>query len=90
MVVESLTRPYRVTLSKQHYILDVIAGILLASVGYVLFLQTHSREAVSELDRRVAPAMALLVLGIIGIMTAGYWMVYEIQRMQNSEFRMKN
>jgi membrane-associated phospholipid phosphatase len=73
-------------LTKQHYILDVIAGIFLASLAYVLFLRNYSRGAIPDLDRRVAPMMAVLVIAIIGIMTAGYWVVYEIQGILHSEF----
>src|SRR5258708_1576110 len=38
--------------AKQHYVVDVIAGALLAYVAYVLFLRGYPREAVPESDRR--------------------------------------
>ena len=65
--------------TKQHYILDVIAGILLASIAYVVFLRSYPRDAVSESDRRRAPFRALAVIGIFGIMLAVSWVSYRIQ-----------
>lgn len=51
--------------TRQHYILDVVAGIFLAYGAYALFLRQVSREDVPEIDRRVAPALALVVSGIV-------------------------
>lgn len=65
--------------TKQHYVVDVIAGALAAYVAYVLFLRSYPREAVAESDRRRAPFRALGVIGIIGIMVAGFWVAYQIQ-----------
>jgi hypothetical protein len=53
--------------AKQHYILDVIAGVLLACVAYAVFLRNYPCDAVPQLDRRVAPLLALVIIGIIGI-----------------------
>lgn len=61
--------------TKQHYILDVIAGVFLACVAYVVFLRYDSEE-VPELDRRVAPVLALGLLAILGLIVAGVWVVY--------------
>jgi membrane-associated phospholipid phosphatase len=65
--------------TKQHYIVDVIAGTLVAYVAYLLFLRSYPREAVSERDRRRAPFRALAVLGVFGIMLATVWGSYRIQ-----------
>jgi len=65
--------------TKQHYVADVIAGALAAYVAYVLFLRRYPREAVAESDRRRAPLRALGVIGIFGIMVAGFWVAYQIQ-----------
>jgi membrane-associated phospholipid phosphatase len=51
----------------QHYVLDILAGILLALAAYAVFLRTYPREATPELDRRLAPAFALLVIAIVAI-----------------------
>lgn len=65
--------------TKQHYVVDVIAGALAAYVAYVLFLRTYPREAVAESDRRRAPFRALGVIGVFGIMVAGFWVAYQVQ-----------
>lgn len=65
--------------TKQHYVADVIVGALAAYVAYVLFLRRYPREAVAESDRRRAPFRALGVIGIFGIMVAGFWGAYQIQ-----------
>jgi membrane-associated phospholipid phosphatase len=62
--------------TKQHYVLDVIAGILMACVAYIVFLRSYPREAVPELDRRVAPVLAVGIIGIVGVGLACYWVVY--------------
>jgi membrane-associated phospholipid phosphatase len=63
--------------TKQHYILDVIAGIFLACVAYAVFLRNDPREEIPELDRRLAPVLALGILGIIGLGVACFWVVYQ-------------
>jgi membrane-associated phospholipid phosphatase len=65
--------------TKQHYVVDVIAGALAAYAAYVLFLRGYPREAVAESDRRRAPFRALVVVAIFGIMIAGLWMTYQSQ-----------
>jgi hypothetical protein len=48
-------------------------------VTYMAFLRGYPREAVAESDRRQAPFRALAVIGIYGIMVAGFWVAYRIQ-----------
>jgi membrane-associated phospholipid phosphatase len=62
--------------TKQHYVADVIAGIFLACAAYVLFLRSCPREVVPELDRRVAPVLMLGLIGIHGLIVAGFWIVF--------------
>jgi len=64
--------------TKQHYILDVLAGILLAVVACALFLRRRSGEEIPELDRRVAPILAAGIIGILGIAVACFWVVYRL------------
>ena len=64
--------------TKQHYTVDVIAGMLLAFVAYVVFLRSYSREAVPELDRRLAPVLALGIIASLGLMVACFWVVYQM------------
>ncbi len=64
--------------TKQHYVADVAAGIALAFVAYVLFLRGYPRENVPELDRRLAPVLALLLAGIAALGLAGVWVAYTV------------
>ena len=61
--------------TKQHYIADVIAGILLAFVAYAIFLRKYPRERIAELDQRLAPVLALGTLGLVGLGYACFWVV---------------
>jgi membrane-associated phospholipid phosphatase len=64
--------------TKQHYVADLIAGILLAGAAYVVFLRGYSRANVPELDRRLAPVLALCVAGIVGLGIASYWVAHKL------------
>jgi membrane-associated phospholipid phosphatase len=64
--------------TKQHYVADLIAGILLALAAYAVFLRNDSRANVPELDRRLAPLLALVVAGIVGLGFACYWVAYRL------------
>lgn len=63
-------------LYQAHYVLDVIAGIAAAALGYALFLRRHPRDAVPEADRRRAPRRAAAAVLVFGIMMAGFWAAY--------------
>jgi membrane-associated phospholipid phosphatase len=62
--------------TKQHYILDVIAGVFLALVAYVIFLREYPRAQIPDFERQVAPALALCIIGLVTLGLAGYWIVY--------------
>jgi len=64
--------------TKQHYVADLIAGVLLAGVAYRVFLRSYSRAEVPELDRRVAPALALCVGGIVSVGVVCFWVAYQL------------
>ena len=64
--------------TKQHYIADVIAGILLAFAAYVIILRGHPRQSIPELDRRHAPVLALGLLAIIGLGVVAFWIAYQL------------
>lgn len=65
-------------LTKQHYVADVIGGILLAVVANALWLRSYSRANIPELDRRLASVLALCLIGIVGLGVACFWMVYQL------------
>jgi membrane-associated phospholipid phosphatase len=62
--------------TKQHYIVDAIAGVLLALIAYGVFLRNDPREPIPAADRRIAPAIALCLIGFVILGLAGYWIAY--------------
>lgn len=62
--------------TKQHYVLDVAAGMALAALASAIFLGRYPRERVSDLDRRTAPVLAVALLGLIGTAVAVFWLVH--------------
>jgi membrane-associated phospholipid phosphatase len=66
--------------TKQHYVADVIAGVFLACMAYGVFLRSYPREANPELDRRLAPFLALVAIGIVGLLFACFWVAQGFSR----------
>lgn len=62
--------------TKQHYVLDVIAGAFLALVAYSMFLRRYASEQIPEFDRRAAPALALCVGAVVAVGLTTYWVAY--------------
>ncbi len=63
--------------TKQHYILDVTAGIFLAAIAYALFLHNFPAELPPESDRRAAPVLAIVLLVALGLATCCSWAMYQ-------------
>jgi membrane-associated phospholipid phosphatase len=59
--------------TKQHYVVDVIAGVAVAYAAYLLFLRGYSRESVRETDRRKAPKRALRAVWLYCAIVAILW-----------------
>ncbi len=66
--------------TKQHYIADVIAGMLVALVAYAVLLRSVPREAIPEIDQRLAPARAFTVIAILAFVVACTWVAYQLGR----------
>ncbi len=64
--------------TKQHYIVDVIAGIFLAFAASQVFLRSYPREATPEFERRLAPVLALSAFVLYGLVVAGLWLLYAV------------
>jgi membrane-associated phospholipid phosphatase len=64
--------------TKQHYVVDVLAGTCLAWLAYLVFLRGHPRRAIPETDRRLAPVLALGILAILAVVMAGFWVAYRV------------
>jgi membrane-associated phospholipid phosphatase len=63
---------------KQHYVLDVLAGACLAGVAWTVFLRSYPRDAVDAGDRHLAPTFAVGLLGVAGLICAGFWAAYRL------------
>lgn len=64
--------------TKQHYIADVIAGIILAFAAYAVILRGYPRQSVPELERRLAPVLAFGLLAVVGFGLVGFWIAYKL------------
>lgn len=64
--------------TKQHYFVDVVAGVVLAFVAYLVFLRGYPREATPESERRLAPVLALGAFGLYGLLVVGLWLLYTL------------
>lgn len=62
--------------TKQHYILDVIAGVFLAGVAYAAFLRGYPADQAPHLDRRAAPILAWGLIGLLTLATGCVWVVH--------------
>ena len=62
--------------TKQHYVLDVISGALLAYIAYRVFLRGYPREATPQLERHLAPHLALGAVGTYGLILGIMWIAY--------------
>lgn len=65
--------------TKQHYVVDVIAGILLAGAAYFVCLRNCPRTSVSELNARVVPVVVLGCVGFHALLVAGFWVAYQMR-----------
>jgi len=62
--------------TKQHYVLDVVAGGCLAFVAHAIFLRRYRTDQIPAFDRRVAPALALCVSAVVAAGLAASWLAY--------------
>ena len=62
--------------TKQHYAVDVGAGILLAVLAHRLFLRSYRPSGPGVRDAEAAPVVSMLLLGALAVATACAWLVY--------------
>ncbi len=62
--------------TKQHYVLDVIAGVVMAVIAFIVFIRSISHVDVPSADREVAPVFAWGILAAAGLGLGGYWIAY--------------
>jgi PAP2 superfamily. len=65
-------------LTKQHYVVDLIAGVFLALAAYGLFLRGHARAHIPAIEHRLAPVLACGLAGMVGVGVAGLWVAYKL------------
>ncbi len=56
--------------TKQHYVADVVVGVTLAVAACAVFLRGHARASAPVSHHRVAPGLALVAGGIVGVVFA--------------------
>jgi len=64
--------------TKQHYVLDVIGGMVLAWLAYHLLVRTYPRSRVPEHERRLAPALAAAAAAVYGVIMVIFWTLYTL------------
>ncbi len=66
--------------TKQHYVVDVLAGVAIAYGAYAVFLRPCPEHAVAERDRLLAPRRALRAVWIYLAVVAASWIVFTLGR----------
>ena len=64
--------------TKQHYVLDAVAGAIMGYVAYAIFLRGYPHEAVPEQERRLAPVLAMIAFGIYALIVCLFWILYRL------------
>jgi membrane-associated phospholipid phosphatase len=62
--------------TKQHYVLDVVTGMLLAFGACMVFLRKGPRQGISAIDREAAPTLAIGVAAVVCFAAACFWAAY--------------
>jgi membrane-associated phospholipid phosphatase len=65
--------------TKQHYVVDVLAGVLLAVAAYAVFMHSYPRDATPEAERRLAPLLAFGAVAVYGIIALVFWILYAVR-----------
>lgn len=62
--------------TKQHYVVDTIAGAILGYAVYWIFVRGYPRAAVSDEDRTAAPRRALIAVALYAATIGGFWVAW--------------
>jgi membrane-associated phospholipid phosphatase len=60
--------------TKQHYVVDVLAGAAMGIAAYVLLVRGYPRARISDETRAAAPRRAAIAVGLYAVMLAGLWL----------------
>ena len=73
--------------TKQHYVLDVVAGVILALAAYWIFLRSYPRDRIPAMERQAAPFLAISLGGVIAAGLLGVWLLYRLTGMRFGGFQ---
>jgi len=59
--------------TKQHYVVDVVAGAGIAWAACLLWLRGYPREAIADADRRLAPRRAMRAVWLYAALVISLW-----------------
>lgn len=62
--------------TKQHFVIDAIAGAIVGLAGYGLFLRGRPRVPIAGADLELAPRRALYVVIAYAVVVGGFWGAY--------------
>ncbi|MEM9182113.1 MAG: phosphatase PAP2 family protein [Pseudomonadota bacterium] len=66
--------------TKQHFFVDLVAGVLLALFAYAVFLRSYPRSAVTEMEHHAAPALSGLAGAIAGVSLLAFWLAFQLAK----------
>jgi membrane-associated phospholipid phosphatase len=64
--------------TKQHYIADVVAGVFLGLIVYLLWLRSYPRSEVTDEERRAAPFIMIGLAAFHVLIITGFYIAYQI------------
>lgn len=64
--------------TKQHFVVDAIAGAMVGLAAYAIFLRDRPRQPMARADREQAPRRALYVVIAYAVVVAGLWAAYRL------------
>lgn len=68
--------------TKQHWVLDVVAGVLLATAAWAIFLRRAPADKIPLSDRQAAPIFAMLLAPALLVAVAAYWILFLLRVFQ--------
>jgi len=72
--------------TKQHYVADAVAGVVLALIARTIFLAGFPRERIPDPDRQMAPALAVCIGVVAALVPIGSWLVYLVMGQTHFDF----
>lgn len=64
--------------TKQHFVVDAIAGALIGLLAYAIFLRGRPFELVSGIDRQLTPRRASYVVAAYAMVAVAFWAAYQL------------